>query len=265
MHAHFLDPYKDLDSPVHRQDARTKLVLVVVFIFTVSLTPVGAWPVFILLLALVLSAELLSNLGVGFYLKRALLALPFVMAALPILFTSQGETLAVLPLGLSISFSGLERFLSITLKSWISVQAAILLASTTTFPDILAGMRALHLPRLFVAIVGLMWRYLFVIVDEVLRMLRARQSRSGELLGSQNRPGGAVLWRARVTGAMAGSLLLRSIERSDRIYNAMLSRGYDGEVRNLPHPAFRAADWAVLAGLIFLFLLILALGQLVWG
>lgn len=265
MHANFLDPYQDIDSPVHRQDARTKLVLVVIFILTVSLTPVGAWPVFILLLALVLSAELLSDLGIGFYLKRALLALPFVLAALPILFTSQGETLAVLPLGLSITLPGVDRFFSITLKSWISVQAAILLASTTTFPDILTGMRALRLPRLLVAIVGLMWRYLFVIVDEALRMLRARQARSGELSVSAHRTGGALLWRARVTGAMAGSLLLRSIERSDRIYNAMLSRGYDGEVRSLPHPAFRAADWALLASLIFLFLLILAFGQLVWG
>ena len=265
MHAHFLDPYQDVHSPVHRLDARAKLVLVVGFILTVSLTPVGAWPVFILLLALVLSAELLSDLGIGFYLKRALLALPFVLAALPILFTSQGEALALLPFGLSITYLGIERFLSIALKSWISVQAAILLASTTTFPDILTAMRALRMPRLLVAIVGLMWRYLFVIVDEVLRMLRARQARSGELSGSGARPGGAVLWRARVTGGMAGSLLLRSIERSDRIYNAMLSRGYDGEVRSLPHPAFRAADWAVLAGLIFLFLLILAFGQLVWG
>jgi len=265
MHAHFLDPYQDLNSPVHRLDARAKLVLVVGFILTMSLTPVGAWPVFILLLALVLSAELLSELGIGFYLKRALLALPFVMAALPILFTSQGEAVALLPLGLSITYPGIERFLSIALKSWISVQAAILLASTTTFPDILTAMRALRLPRLLVAIIGLMWRYLFVIVDEVLRMLRARQARSGEVSGGTNRPGGAVLWRARVTGGMAGSLLLRSIDRSDRIYNAMLSRGYDGEVRSLPHPAFRATDWAVLAGLIFLFLLILAFGQLVWG
>ena len=180
----------------------------VAFILTSALTPLGAWPVYVLLLALVLSAELLSDLGIAFYLKRALLALPFVLAALPVLFTTRGESLLSLPLGLTVTPEGLKRFLSISLKSWISIQAAILLASTTLFPDILMAMRALRLPRLLVAIIGLMWRYLFVIVDEVLRLLRARTSRSGETRPPGHRSGGALLWRARVTGGMAGSLLL---------------------------------------------------------
>jgi cobalt/nickel transport system permease protein len=64
---------------------------------------------------------------------------------------------------------------------------------------------------------------------------------------------------------MAGSLLLRSIERSDRIYNAMLSRGYDGEVRSLDHPALRPLDWVVLAALLVLLAALLALGRGVWG
>ena len=51
---------------------------------------------------------------------------------------------------------------------------AIVLASTTAFPDLLAAMRALRLPRLLVAVIGLMWRYLFVLVDEVMRLMRAR-------------------------------------------------------------------------------------------
>jgi len=110
-----------------------------------------------------------------------------------------------------------------------------------------------------------MWRYLFVIVDEVLRLLRARTARSAETGLPNHKSGGSVLWRARVTGGMAGSLLLRSIERSDRIYNAMLSRGYDGEVRSLAHPALRRADWIILAALLALLVSLLALGSLVWG
>jgi cobalt/nickel transport system permease protein len=165
MHANFLDPYQDRISPVHSLDSRIKLVLVVAFILTSGLTPMGAWPVYILLLALAFSAELLSDLGIGFYLKRALLALPFILAALPVLFTTHSNVLINLPFGLVLTAAGLERFLSISAKSWISVQAAILLASTTSFPDILLGLRALGLPRLMVAVIGLMWRYLFVIVD----------------------------------------------------------------------------------------------------
>jgi len=250
MHVHFLDPYQDGRSLIHRMDARVKLVLVVAFILTTALTPPGAWPVYILLAALAFAVELLSELGLGFYLKRALLALPFVLAALPVLFTVPGPALVHLPFGLAISEPGLARFISVALKSWISVQMAVMLASTTPFPEILAAMRALRLPKLLVAIIGLMWRYLFVMVDEAMRMMRARQARSGEMHAAPggNGAGGSVMWRARVTGGMAGSLFLRSLERSDRIYNAMLSRGYDGETRLLPHPGIPPGGWLALSG-----------------
>ena len=104
-----------------------------------------------------------------------------------------------------------------------------MLAATTRFPDLLIALQQLRVPKLFVAIIGLMWRYLFVISEEVTRMLRARTSRSATELGSHHE-GGTVFWRARVTGGMAGSLFLLSLERSDRVYAAMLSRGYNGEL-----------------------------------
>lgn len=259
MHFHFLDPYQHGHSLVHALDARVKLVLVVAFILTTALTPTAAWPVYLLLLAVAFSAELLSELGPGFYLRRALLAVPFVLAALPVLVTQAGERVLELPFGLAVTAPGLARFISVALKSWISVQMAILLAATTPFPDILMAMRALRLPRLLVAIIGLMWRYLFVMVDEAMRLIRARQARSGEsgLPGGRS-SGGSLVWRARVTGGMAGSLFLRSLERSDRIYMAMLSRGYDGEVRALARPAISPGSWAALIVGLFL------LGALLW-
>ncbi len=82
-----------------------------------------------------------------------------------------------------------------------------------------------------------MWRYLFVLADEALRLLRARQARSGQTDRPGLKPGGSLSWRGRVAGGMAGSLFLRAFERSDRIYMAMVARGYDGEVRSSPLPA----------------------------
>ncbi|MDO9349387.1 MAG: hypothetical protein Q7T47_08880, partial [Anaerolineales bacterium] len=99
MHVHFLDPYRPRTSPVHALDGRVKFVLTLAFVLTASLTPMAAWPVYILLFALVLSVEILSGLGVGYVLKRASLALPFVLAALPIIFTTEGTALFTLPLG----------------------------------------------------------------------------------------------------------------------------------------------------------------------
>ncbi|MCX6070017.1 MAG: cobalt ECF transporter T component CbiQ [Chloroflexi bacterium] len=273
MHVHFLDPYRPLVSPIHALDGRVKFVLTVAFILTVSLTPYGAWPVYLLLLSLMISVEILSGLGVGFVLRRANLALPFVLAALPLVFTTPGRELARLPIGpwtLVATVEGMLHFINVALKSWLSVQAAIVLASSTPFPDLLLAMRAVRIPRLLVAMFGLMWRYLFVLADEGLRLMRARASRSGHARrvdgeARRARAGGSLGWRARVTGGMAGSLFLRAIERSDRIYVAMLSRGYDGEVRSfaLPPLSLRAQStlWIGLSVLGILWLT----GLLAWG
>ncbi len=267
MHIHFLDPYKEHNSPIHRLDARVKFVLTLVFIFTVALTPHGAWPVYIILFSLVLTTEVLSEIGVSYVLKRASLALPFVLAALPVIFTLKGPVAAQLSLGtwtITLYQTGIERFISIALKSWISVQAAIILATTTPFPELLVAMRAVGIPRLLVAIFSLMWRYLFVLADETLRMIRARAARSGESDQPGLKRGGSLGWRARVTGGMAGSLFLRAFERSDRIYTAMLSRGYDGEVRIQALPKLNFFDWLVFFLCLALLLALLGMGILFW-
>ncbi|MBN1535544.1 MAG: cobalt ECF transporter T component CbiQ [Anaerolineales bacterium] len=262
MHIHFLDPFKAIDSPIHELDPRVKLVLSLAFILTTAIIPHGAWPVYIFLLAIIFSIVILSRLGFIFVLKRSALALPFVLAAFPVIFTIQGDPLASFNIGnwqLIISLQGVERLLSITLKSWISIQTAIVLASSTRFPDLLMAMRAIHIPRLLVAIFGLMWRYLFVMADEALRLLRARLARSGDTGLSDKKSGGSLAWRAHVTGGMAGSLFLRALERSDRIYNAMISRGYDGDVRTLPQPPLGSSQWAALIGGLGLLFILLVL------
>lgn len=269
MHVHFLDPYRHSHSPIHQLDGRVKFVLAVAFILTCSLTPIAAWAVYILLFALILSVEILSTLGVGYVLKRASLALPFVLAALPVIFTTDGAALFTLPLGnwtLTASATGLEHFISIALKSWLSVQAAIVLAAATPFPELLQAMRSVKIPRLLVAMFGLTWRYLFVLVDEALRLIRARAARSGVSASNQKvKEGGGIIWRAHVSGGMAGNLFLRGFERSDRIYTAMLSRGYDGEVRLMPTHALNNGNKFILMTGIALLGTLLLFGILFWG
>jgi len=268
LYGHDLDPYRPRASVVHALDPRVKLGLTLAFIVTTALTPPGAWPIYIVLFALALATALLSELGVGYVLTRALLALPFALAALPVLVTTAGAPLLSLPapLALTLTVEGVARFAGIAFKSWLSVQMAVILVGSTPFPDLLLAMRALKIPRLLAAIVGLMWRYLFVLADEALRLLRARESRSAvPFNGRGRRVGGSLAWRARVAGGMVGNLFLRAFDRADRIYAAMLARGYDGEVRALPRPPLRAGQWAVLgAGLATLALLALA-GFLLWG
>lgn len=256
MHIHFLDPYSHGHSVVHKLDPRIKFVLALAFILTISLTPTGVWPIYVLLFAVVLSVEIASEVGVWRILRRAALAFPFVLAALPLVFSTGSTQLFTIPLGfgeLIVFAEGLERFLSIAVRSWLSVQMAIVLASTTPFPDLLLAMRGIKVPRLLVAIFGLMWRYLFVMVDEAGRLLRARDSRSSRPETPGLKAGGTLAWRARVAGGMAGSLFVRSFERGDRIHAAMSARGYNGEIRALPRPGIPAGHWVVLlVGLVFL-------------
>lgn len=261
MSAVFLDPYRQGTSLLHRADARLKLLMAIGFILSAALLPDGSWPALIMLLSLVISLAQLSQVGLMRILRRSLLALPFLLAALPVLFSRHGQALAQFSLfGLPVSISqpGLERFLTVVLKSWVSLLAAALLAAVTPFPQMLAAMRAMRAPRLLVAVIGLMWRYVFTMAGTAAQLLRARDSRSAASLQEGLRSGGKLTWRARVTGGMAGSLLLRSVERSERVYAAMLARGYDGEVRGTSYEPLHAGGWATLicavafyAGLVF--------------
>lgn len=268
MHIHFLDPYRAGRSLIHHLDARVKFILTLAFILTAAMLPVGVWPVYVLLFSLALSVVILSELGLGYVYKRSALALPFVLAALPLVFTVPGSplwTTSVFAWTLSVSQSGIERFASIALKSWLSVQMAIVMAASTPFPDLLVAMRAIHIPRLLVAIFGLMWRYLFVFADETLRLIRARAARSGQAERADLKTGGSLTWRARVAGGMAGNLFLRAFDRSDRIYMAMLARGYDGEVRSMPMTPIRPVGWVVLGGGLLLLVSLLGLAFLLSG
>ncbi|MGC9521657.1 MAG: cobalt ECF transporter T component CbiQ [Anaerolineae bacterium] len=267
MHAHSLDAYRARTSFVHDLDARTKLIMTVFFIVSTAVTPDGAWPAYILLAALSLSAAVAAQLGIGFTQRRAALVLPFTLAAVVVPFTTPGSPLLTvqIPGGrLVVTDAGLVRFTSLVIRAWLSVQLAVVLTASTPFRALLQGMRGLGLPRVLVAIAGFAYRYLFVIGAEARRMLRARRARSGVLDSAVGGEGRSVLWRARVTGGMAGSLFIRSLERSERVYNAMVARGYDGEVRTLGSPSLRRRDWLTALSFALVLTGIQALARVAW-
>ncbi len=233
-HLHLIDHYLRIKSPIHSLDGRLKLIFCLAFILCVSWLPSGSWAAYTFLLSILIALMIVADIELPYFLKRSVLFLPFLLAALPIIFEDAGVTLATFYFGevvVTISQEGMLRFISLGVKSWLSVSAAILLASTTSYTELLHAMRSLKVPQLLVAVFGLMWRYLHLMVEEVDRLTRARLSRSGSNPSSQFHTGGRLGWRARVTGAMAGNLFIRSLERSERVYQAMLSRGYDGEIR----------------------------------
>ncbi len=260
MHINAFDHYHFHDSLIHRLDARVKVIVTVGFILSNALLPDGSWLAFGVAWLALLWANDLASLGLGYTFKRSFIILPFVVVAITAVFSPLGEPLAVWNLGfitLIPTDFGVIRFFSILVRSWISVQMAILLVATTQFPDLIHAFEHLRLPRVLTTIIAFLYRYLFVLTDEALRLMRAREARSAGLPGQKR--GGKLNWRARVTGSMVGQLFTRSYERSDRIYNAMLARGYAGHLRTLNPHTMQRRDWLIL----ILWILVLILIQLV--
>jgi cobalt/nickel transport system permease protein len=236
MHSDAFDRYHHGHSVIHRLDPRIKVLITVAYIVSNALLPDGAWIAFLCAYAFLLTINLLSGLGIGFTFRRSFIALPFALVAITVLFSIPGKPVAsfhFLMWDTTITDAGLLRFVSIVIRSWLSVQMAILLVSVTEFPKVIHALNHLRVPAIITVIISLLYRYLFVLADEVMRMMRARQARSAAAAGL--RSGGSVAWRAQIAGHMAGQLFLRSYERSDRIYNAMLSRGYKGDLMTI-HP-----------------------------
>ncbi|NOX64148.1 MAG: cobalt ECF transporter T component CbiQ [Chloroflexi bacterium] len=247
MHIDAFDQYQESDSLVHRLDPRVKVVVTALFILSNALLPDGAWAGFLIAFGLIALVAILARLELWRVVKRSFIALPFALAAVTIAFAAPGPPLFSFALGpweFTVTVPGATRFLSILLRSLLSVQMAILLTMTTPFPDLIHAFRHLRLPHSLVAIIAFMYRYLFVLSDEALRLLRARAARTARL--DDRAVGGSVLWRARVTGNMAGQLFVRSFERSDRVYNAMLARGYQGHLYTLSPHEMSGFDWAAL-------------------
>jgi cobalt/nickel transport system permease protein len=205
-------------------------------------TPLEAWPVFAgcaLVLAAIATA---ARVPVRDIWRRARFVLPlvlFVAVFVPFLRPG-GDAYELGPL--TIYEDGLEVLALVTLKATIGTVGAVLLAATTTFPSVLRALEGLRVPRLFVLIAAFMYRYLFVIVEEVGRMRAALSSRG-------YRPRNAL--QAAALGRMSTALFLRTYARGERVYLAMQARGYRGEMPQLTPLTFGRTD-AVFVALVLL-------------
>ena len=249
MSCAFLDRYSDLDSPVHRLDARVKIVAFIALVVSTVTTPASAVWVFVGYFALVWVYILLSRVPLRYVFTRSLVVIPFVLlvAAFAPFIQHGGGSYSFGIGGLKMSQTGLLVVWNCTIKSYIAVLSIIALSSTTAFPDLLKGVERLGAPRIMIVLLSFAYRYIFVLVDEAMRLKRACESRAFA---------GRWLWQTGVIGHMIGSLFLRSYERGERVYLAMVSRGFDGRIVGATRRSLRAVD---VAFLLFTIIFIIAL------
>ncbi|GIJ80084.1 cobalt/nickel transport system permease protein [Micromonospora phaseoli] len=216
-HAHVL--YREVDSPVHRLPPEVKIAAMVAFTIAVVATPREALWAFGAYALLVVAVAVLARVNARWLLLRSTIELPFVVFAVALPFLGVGERVDVA--GLSLSVDGLYGAWNIVAKGTLGVWASLLLAASTTTRDLIVGLDRLRCPQILTQIATFMLRYLDVLVGEARRMRVARISR-----GDDPR----FVWQLRGFAAGVGALFLRAFERGERVYLAMLSRGYTGRM-----------------------------------
>ena len=216
-HAHVL--YLHRSSPLHRLPPEVKIASTVAFTIVMVATPREALWAFGGYALLVVGVAAVGRIPLGWLARRSLIETPFVVFAFALPFLGGGERVAWL--GLHLSVDGLYGAWNILAKGTLGVLASLILAATTTTRDLIIGLDRLRCPQVLTQIITFMLRYLDVLVDEARRMRIARLSR-----GDDPR----FLWQLRGFAAGIGVLFLRAFERGERVYLAMVSRGYHGRL-----------------------------------
>jgi cobalt/nickel transport system permease protein len=225
-----LDRLSYRDTVVHRLDPRAKVVATFLFAVVVvsfpkyevlSLLPFFLFPILI---------GALGDIPAGFIARKVVAVSPFAVFVGIFNPLFDPSTVAIAP-GVSVS-AGWISFASILIKFTLTISAALLLIATTSFPGICRGLRRLGMPALFVSQLLFLYRYLFVLMEEAMRVIRARDMRSFGTRGTG----------MRVFVRIVGTLFLRTVERAERIYGAMLARGFRGEVPSMRRETLRPSD-----------------------
>ncbi|MEN6309066.1 MAG: cobalt ECF transporter T component CbiQ [Anaerohalosphaeraceae bacterium] len=226
MHHAYLDKYANKDSFIHRLDSRVKFLAALIYtILILSLGTMSLSAVFCYAIA-PFGILVWAGIPIGFVARRILAVSPFVLV-LALSCPIYDQTPFLLRLGgMTISLSdGWMRCFTILAKFAATMLTLFALTCTTRFTDMLAGLQQMHCPSILIVQLSFVYRYLFVLVDRVHHILRARAARKLRYLGFKQ--------EIRIASVMIGALFIQSLESAERIYRAMQARGFTGSFHAL--------------------------------
>ena len=238
-------------------DPRVKIVAFVVLLLTAGL--VRSIPVLVAIYAATLVLATASRLPLGFFIKRVWLFIPIFtgIIVIPAMFSFITPGNIVLPLWtwhgneVGLTQQGLTSAGLLVMRVACSVSLVVLLTLTTPWTKLLAGLRALFIPKIFILIIGMAYRYIFLLLNSVTDMYIARKARS---VGNQRSD---VKEGQRFVTATAGALFGKAHALSEEVHMAMVSRGYTGDAKTLQAPAVRNGDVVFLVGVVLFAALVL--------
>lgn len=239
-----LDLMADNNSQIHYLDARAKVL--VTFIFIVSVVSFDRYELARLLPFFIFPVAMIVLTGLPpFYLMRKIVLLsPFVLMVG--LFNPVFDRTVIYQIGqLGIS-GGWISFVSLLIRSTLTVGAAFILIGTTGFTAVCQALERLGTPQIFAMQLLFLYRYIFVLADETDRSSRARELRS---CGKKGLGIASFI-------SLLGHLLLRTWQRAEHIHAAMLARGFTGQFHCHRQSRFGAAEYLFLLGWLLLFIVL---------
>ncbi|MFO7536395.1 MAG: cobalt ECF transporter T component CbiQ [Kiritimatiellia bacterium] len=221
------------DTWVHRADSRIKVLLVLIYMGCVTSFPKYTVAALVPYFLLPVILGVAGRIPPGLLFRMLAAASPF---ALLVGAFNPWLDRAVLTLGPWTLGAGWFSFTSILLRFCLTVSMLLVLTATTSWPGMMHGLTGLRVPRAFVTQLHLLFRYLFVLVEESDRLGHARQLRAPD----RRLPG------IKSAGHMLSALLWRTWERSDRLYRALKARGFQGDFPRRRPDRITVADAALL-------------------
>lgn len=232
-----------------------KFIFIIIFILIILLIKredLDKIFVYFLLVVLILY---INRIKFNKIFKKILSIIPFALVfSLSLLLIGRNSILSISffnLLEISMNYN-LVNFISILLKSIISILLLVFLIETSDIASLIINFKFLKFPKVLLSTTLLIYRYFYTLIDEIKRMEIARDLRYF---------GGYLLRQIKVFSNIIGVLLIRSIERSERVYYAMKLRGYDGDLKIIQAENFELKDFI---NFFILLSIILIIGIYLW-
>lgn len=224
----FSERFSAVDGFLQGIDPRVKFCCFIAFILTAVSARTLTSLVILFILVIVLSVA--SRIPLRFFFLRTTIFIPIFAAviALPLLFITPGRQLAIIGYDkyfVSITWEGIYKAMHFTLRIWVCVASLTLLALTTRFSRLVHAMEKFRMPKVFVAMTAITYRFIFFFINEAYRMVLAREART------VRKEGRSLIMKS--LARIMSTLFIRAYERGERVYLAMTARGYTGEVKSI--------------------------------
>ena len=253
-----IEKYNNKNSLIHKVNPLVKLILTLFYIFTLLSVNKLNLNIYLYFFMYIFILMLLSKISIFDYLKRVIMILPFfVFVFFFVTVYTKGESFIQFHFifKFNISYAGLFKFANLLIRSCLSLFALLVLSFTTKFNFLINSLEKLHTPKIFITIINTMYRYIFVIKDESKKLIIAKNVKEFNI----NR-----FFKFKILSNIIGILFIKTYDKSERIYNAMLVRGYGNQtvnsLSNTSSKYFLKNDYFIL----IIFIVLIITGRIIW-